>query len=147
MTDTITTQGDLVLGHGTDAELVELVEPVSFYGGVDEETGVIIDPHHPQRGISLVGRAVLIRGSKGSSSSSSTLLECIRRGTAPAALLLTERDALLAVGVAAAFEVYGEGPTVVIVDPVLDTRGASHVVIDGFGRVELLGGCDESGLA
>jgi predicted aconitase with swiveling domain len=72
---------------------------------------------------------------RGSSSSSSTLLECIRLGTAPALLLLTERDTILAVGVAAAWEIYGRGPSVVVLPGSLDARDGDRIRADQQGRI------------
>lgn len=82
-------------GRGT---VLVLAEPLSFWGGVDPATGRIVDPHHPQRGAVTAGRVLLLPGGRGSSSSSSVLAECIRRGTAPAALLLGEADPILVLG-------------------------------------------------
>ena len=107
-------RGEVLVGDGGEGPLVALVEPLSFWGGVDEETGRIIDTHHPQRGTHLSGCALLMGATRGSSSSTSTLLECIRRGTAPALLLLTEDDPILVVAAVVAWEIYGHGPSVVL---------------------------------
>lgn len=85
--------------------LLVLTEPVSFWGGVDA-AGVIVDRHHPQRGTSVVGRVVVMRAGRGSSSASAVLAEQIRSGHAPAALLLGERDAVLLLGALVAAELY-----------------------------------------
>src|SRR4051794_24524033 len=89
--------GDPVVAGEAEGALLVLQEPVSFWGGVDEETGVIIDAHHPQFGECLAGTVLLMGATRGSSSSTSTFLECVRRGTAPASLLLTEPDPILVV--------------------------------------------------
>jgi uncharacterized protein len=127
--------GELILGPAASGPLLRLAEPVSFWGGVDEETGRIIDVHHPQLQVSLVGTALLMGAARGSSSSSSTLLECVRLGTAPALLLLTERDTILAVGVAAAWEIYGRGPSVVVLPATPDARDGDWIRVDQQGRV------------
>jgi uncharacterized protein len=127
--------GELILGPPTSGPLLRLAEPVSFWGGVDEKTGRIIDQHHPQFGVSLVGTALLMGAARGSSSSSSTLLECVRLGTAPAMLLLTERDTILAVGAAAAWEIYGRGPTVVLLRGPLDASDGDRIRVDQHGRI------------
>ena len=127
--------GELILGPATSGPLLILREPVSFWGGVEEKTGQIIDQHHPQFKVSLAGTALLMGAARGSSSSSSTLLECIRQGTAPAMLLLTERDTILAVGVAAAWEIYGRGPSVVVLPGPLDARDGERIRVDQQGRI------------
>ena len=127
--------GELILGQAASGPLLMLAEPVSFWGGVDEETGRIIDQHHPQFGVCLAGTALVMGAARGSSSSSSTLLECVRQGTAPAMLLLTERDTILAVGVAAAWEIYDRGPSVVVVPGVPDARDGDWIRVDQQGRI------------
>ena len=127
--------GEHILGRAASGPLLRLTEPVSFWGGVDEQTGQIIDRHHPQYKASLAGTALLMGAARGSSSSSSTLLECVRLGTAPAMLLLTERDTILAVGVAAAWEIYGRGPSVVVLPGPLDARDGGRIHVDQHGRI------------
>jgi predicted aconitase with swiveling domain len=39
---------------------------LSFWGGVDPETGIIIDHHHPLRGSSVVGKILVMPGGRGS---------------------------------------------------------------------------------
>ena len=127
--------GELILGQATSGPLLRLTEPVSFWGGVDEKTGQIIDQHHPQYKVCLAGTALLMGAARGSSSSSSTLLECVRLGTAPAMLLLTERDTILPVGVAAAWEIYGRGPSVVLLPGPLYAQDGERIQVDQEGRI------------
>ena len=94
-----------------------LDEPLSFWGGVDPETGAIIDARHPQLGASVKGRVLVLRSGRGSSSSSSVLAETVRAGCAPAAILLGEPDLILAVGAAVAEELYGVRVPIVVVAP------------------------------
>jgi predicted aconitase with swiveling domain len=127
--------GELILGPATSGPLLRLTEPVSFWGGVDEKTGRIIDQNHPQFGVCMAGTALLMGAARGSSSSSSTLLECVRLGTAPAMLLLTERDTILPVGVAAAWEIYGRGPSVVLLPEPLDAQDGERIRVDHQGHI------------
>jgi predicted aconitase with swiveling domain len=92
-------------GAGEGRALV-LDEPLSFWGGVDPASGLIIDARHPQRGTSVAGRVLVMGSVRGSSSSSSILAEAVRAGFAPAAILLGEPDLILAVGAAVAEELY-----------------------------------------
>jgi predicted aconitase with swiveling domain len=94
-------------GAATGRALV-LSEPLSLWGGLDPQTGVLIDAHHPQRGAQLAGRVIVMASSRGSSSSSSVLAEAVRSGHSPAAILLGEPDLILAVGAAVAAELYDE---------------------------------------
>lgn len=128
-------EGELLVGGEAGGDLVVLAEPLSFWGGVDEETGRIVDTHHPQRGTGLAGSALLTGATRGSSSSTSTFLECVRRGTAPAILLLTDPDPILVIAAAVAVELYGQGTSVVLLSEVPDTEGVQSVRVDASGRL------------
>ncbi len=106
----------LVAGEATGKALV-LEEPLSFWGGLDPETGRLVDPHHPQRGATLTGRVLVMPSGRGSSSSSSVLAEAIRLGTAPAAIVLGEPDPIVAIGAIVARELYGVALPVVSTGP------------------------------
>ncbi len=88
------------------ARLVRLEQPLSLWGGVDL-TGSVVEARHPQYGVSLAGRVVLLTVGRGSSSSTAMLAELIRVGFAPAALLLAECDTILVTGALVAAEMYG----------------------------------------
>ncbi len=128
-------EGELLVGGEAGGGLVVLAEPLSFWGGVDEESGLIVDTHHAQRGTALAGSALLMGATRGSSSSTSTFLECVRRGTAPAILLLTDRDPMLVIAAAVAIELYGRGPSVVLLAQSPATDGVGSVRVDGSGRL------------
>ena len=110
---------DLRLLHPGEAtgEAVVLSAPLSFWGGVDRRTGVIIDVHHPQHGTELAGRVLVMRAGRGSSSGSSVLAEVLRNGAGPAAVLLAEVDLILSLGVIVAAEVYDRLCPVAVLSP------------------------------
>lgn len=93
----------LVAGEG-EGPLLRLHAPISFWGGVDPVSGRIADPRHPDHGRSVAGAVLAVAETVGSSSSSAVMLELLRRGVAPAALLLGRADAILALGVVVAAE-------------------------------------------
>jgi predicted aconitase with swiveling domain len=94
-----------------------LGEPLSFWGGVDAATGLIVDRRHPQVGESVRDRILLMPSGRGSSSSSTVLAEALRRGTAPAAVVLKEVDEILVLGSIVAGELYGRSlPVVLLAD-------------------------------
>ncbi|WP_328608444.1 DUF126 domain-containing protein [Amycolatopsis sp. NBC_00345] len=99
-------------GEATGFPLI-LDAPLSFWGGTDL-TGRIVDEHHPQRGAVVTGRVLVLPKARGSSSSSSVLAEQIRSGTGPAALVLTEPDAILMLGAWVAAELYGHRLPIVV---------------------------------
>ncbi len=113
-----------VLVTGTaEGEVLVLDEPLSFWGGVDPATGLVIDVHHPQRGSNVAGRVLVMPSGRGSSSSSSVLAEAIRAGTAPAAIVLLEPDPIVALGAIVARELYGARVPVIVVGPHAELAG------------------------
>lgn len=99
-----------------------LDEPLSLWGGLDAETGRIVDQRHPQRGQCVTGMVVFMPFGRGSSSASSVLAEAVRLETAPVAFVLAEPDEIVALGSLVAEELYGSQTPVVICDAV--ARGA-----------------------
>jgi predicted aconitase with swiveling domain len=127
----------LVAGTAEGPALV-LDEPLSLWGGLDPETGSIIDTRHPQRGANVAGRVLVMPAGRGSSSSSSVLAEAIRAGTGPAAIVLGEPDPILALGAIVARELFGTSiPVVVTAESGLRTDELITVRADESG-VELL---------
>lgn len=119
-----------------------LDEPLSLWGGMDPATGEVIDAHHPQRGITLTGRVIVMPAARGSSSSASVLAEGVRANAAPAAVLLGEPDLILAIGAAVAEELYGRVVPVVVLpaERLAQIADGDRVWIDGAGRVEIARG-------
>ena len=93
-----------------DAEGVALVtrEALSFWGGYDFHTGAIIDAHHPLVGVRAAGTVLAVPFTKGSSTTTAVLLEAVRAGTAPAAILTTGVDTFFALASIVADVMYGK---------------------------------------
>ena len=108
--------GEMLCAGDGAGEILWLDEPLSFWGGTDLHSAVITDIHHPQHGISLAGRVMVMDASRGSSSSSSVLAEQIRAGVAPSAILLASRDVIVTLGALAAAEVYGIRLPILLLD-------------------------------
>ncbi|MGD2100782.1 MAG: DUF126 domain-containing protein [Acidimicrobiia bacterium] len=96
-----------VVAGSASGEMVVLDESLSFWGGFDPDSGVIIDRAHPQRGLSLSGKVVVMPHGRGSSSASSVLAESLRLGTGPAAIILDEPDQIIVIGSLVARLLYG----------------------------------------
>jgi uncharacterized protein len=131
----------LVAGSATGDVLV-LDEPLSFWGGLDPETGEIVDRRHPQSGTIATGRVLVMPSGRGSSSSSSVLAEAIRAGTGPAAIVLGEVDEIVALGAIVAQELYGRTIPVVVASPGSweAACGAVAISIDGAEVVPITPG-------
>jgi len=81
-------------------------EPLSFWGGYDWKTGEITDRRHPLSGQIAAGRILCLPFTRGSSTTTAVLLEAIRNGTAPAAILTTASDFFFALASVVADELY-----------------------------------------
>lgn len=115
---------DRVLVEGVAVgEVLALDAPLSFWGGVSIESGRIVDPAHPQTGVSLAGKVVVLPHGRGSSSSSSVLAEMIRIGTGPAGIVLDEPDSILVIGVLVANRLYGTRCPVVVASTTPERSG------------------------
>ena len=88
----------LIVPTNVEAEVMVCCEGLSFWGGVDPDTGVIIDAHHDLHGQSLAGKIVLMPTSRGSCSGSGVLLQLAMNGSAPAALVFREDEEVLTLG-------------------------------------------------
>ena len=127
----------LARGEAEGAALV-LSEPLSLWGGIDVETGAIIDHSHPQRGLNVAGRVLVMPGGRGSSSSSAVLAEAIRLGTGPVAIVLATPDPILTVGAIVAGFLYGLScPIAVCAIDGITTGDRVHVRADDVGPAEV----------
>lgn len=93
-----TAEGRPLVGGAAAGSALVLDAPLSFWGGVDARTGLIVDVHHPQHGVAIAGRVLVMSAGRGSSSSSSVLAEAVRARTGPAAVLLAEPDEIIVLG-------------------------------------------------
>jgi len=94
-----------ILGSATGLALVSH-EPLSFWGGYDWKTGEIIDRRHPLSGMNARGKILAIPFTRGSSTTTAVLLEAIRAGTAPNAIITTATDFFFALASVVADELY-----------------------------------------
>ncbi|MEM7335412.1 MAG: DUF126 domain-containing protein [Chloroflexota bacterium] len=106
-----------MLVEGTAVAPIHLLKaPLSLWGGLDPETGKIIDQRHPNVGEIVTGKVMTLTAGRGSSSASSILLEAVRQKKGPAAIILAEMDGILTLGAAVAKEMYDDAPPVVVLN-------------------------------
>ncbi len=73
-------------------------EPIGFLGGVDPETGIVVEKGHPLEGQSVAGRVLVFPTGKGSTVGSYTLYRLAKKGLAPAAIINAQSEPIVAVG-------------------------------------------------
>ena len=81
-------------------------EGLSFWGGVDPQTGRIIDIHHPNHGSFISKKFLLMPTSRGSCSGSGVLLQLAQSELAPAALIFHETEEILTLGAIVADQLF-----------------------------------------
>lgn len=121
------------------AEGVALVtaEPLSLWGGLNPQTGEITDRRHERSGEVVSGRVFVLPQGRGSSTASATLLESVKAGKAPAAIINARLDPILALGAILADELYHKPlPVVLLSQADFDSiREGDHVTIQPDGTV------------
>jgi cis-L-3-hydroxyproline dehydratase len=108
--------GQTLVTGSAKGELLSAEVGLSFWGGVNPQTGVVIDQHHPLRNQSLAGRVLAIPSGRGSCSGSGVLLELILNGHAPAAIIICEREEILTLGALVAEVVFEQSIPVLRVE-------------------------------
>lgn len=99
--------------------------PIGFLGGVDPDTGIIIEPNHPLRGECVADRVLVFPTGKGSTVGSYTILRLSKSGKAPVAMINRESEAIVAVGA-----IIGDIPMVDQVD-ISVIHSGDRVQVDG----------------
>jgi len=127
VSDRLELEGRIIKAGSAEGLALVSTQAIGFLGGVDPETGVVIEAGHPLEGESIAGRVLVFPTGKGSTVGSYTLYRMARAGTAPAAILNVESEAIVAVGA-----IIGDIP---MVDRVDISR------IRSGDRVRVAGGC------
>ena len=84
-------------GQGKGPLLVSPV-PLSFLSGVDPASGIIVEKGHPLQGACITGTVLAFPYGKGSTVGSYVLYALSRNGHAPAAIINTEAEPIIATG-------------------------------------------------
>jgi predicted aconitase with swiveling domain len=91
-------KGRIIYKGKAEGEALVTTMPISFYGGVDPNTGVVIEKGHELQGVSVKGKILVFPQGKGSTVGSYTLYRLKKKGTAPAAMINKETETIVAVG-------------------------------------------------
>jgi hypothetical protein len=116
-------------GKGTGEALVTS-QPISFYGGVDPNTGIVIEKGHELQGQSIKGKILVFPQGKGSTVGSYTLYRMKKNGTAPAGMINKECETIVAVGA-----IISEIPCVDKIDITKIKMGAEVLVENGTVKI------------
>ncbi|HEC87088.1 MAG TPA: DUF126 domain-containing protein [Thermoplasmatales archaeon] len=116
------------------AEGVAIVskEPIGFYGGIDINTGVVIEKGHPLEGKSVKDKILVFPCGKGSTVGSYVIYGLKKNGVAPAGIINEETETIVATGV-----ILAGIPCVDHID-INKIHDGAHVIVDATkGTVEI----------
>jgi predicted aconitase with swiveling domain len=113
-------------GRG-DGPLLVSPDPLSFLSGVDPASGIIVEKGHPLQGKCIEGMVLAFPYGKGSTVGSYVLYALSRNGHAPAAIVNSEAEPIIATGA-----IIGNIPMIDHIEiPMNRLRNGVHVVVDG----------------
>ena len=91
-------KGRKISGGNVEGEAIVTEEGISFYGGVDPDTGIVTEKGHPLEGKDITGKILVFPTGKGSTVGSYTMYRLKKNGKAPAAIINKECETVVAVG-------------------------------------------------
>ena len=98
MSDDKNNVANIFVNANANGRVLFCKEGLSFWGGVDPDTGKIIDTYHSNYGQKVSGKIMLMECSRGSCSGSGVLVQLARSGLAPAAIVFCEPEQTLTLG-------------------------------------------------
>lgn len=91
--------GRMISPGTAQAEAIVTSEPIGFYGGIDIQTGTVIEKGHPLEGQSVTGKVLIFPRGKGSTVGSYVIYGLEKNGVGPAAIVNEETETIVATGV------------------------------------------------
>ena len=91
-------KGRKIFRGNAEGEALVTSEDISFYGGCDPETGIIVEKGHELEGQSVSGKVLVFPTGKGSTVGSYVLYSLSKAGKAPLAIINKRTDPIVAVG-------------------------------------------------
>jgi predicted aconitase with swiveling domain len=91
-------EGRIIFKGVAEGEALTTSQPISFYGGVDPDTSMIIEKGHELEGKEIRTKILVFPNGKGSTVGSYTLYRMKKNGTAPAGIINKECETVVAVG-------------------------------------------------
>ncbi len=111
----MTIEGRSLVEGAASGDLLVSNVALSCWGGVDPETGIVVDQHHPLKGDCLTGRILAIPCGRGSCTGSGIILELLLRKRGPAALVFHHVEEILTLGVMIARAMFGRSIPVLVI--------------------------------
>ena len=115
-----------------EGEAMVTSQSISFFGGVDPRTGKITDRRHELFGRSIAGKVAVFPFGKGSCAGSLIILELVRVGKAPAAIVNINTEPILATGPIISKHFYGKNIPILTLDEgsFKKIKTGQHIIVD-----------------
>ena len=91
-------EGRVIYTGRAEGEALVTRMGISFFGGVDPDSGVVVERGHELEGTSIAGKVLVFPSGKGSTVGSYTLYRLKHNGRAPAAIINAACETITAVG-------------------------------------------------
>jgi predicted aconitase with swiveling domain len=91
-------KGRKICSGRAEGEALVSKEAISFFGGVDPDTGKVVEKGHPLEGKEITGKILVFPRGKGSTVGPYTIYRLKKNGKAPAAIVNKECETIVAVG-------------------------------------------------
>jgi len=91
-------KGHKITKGKAEGEALVSHEPISFLGGVDPKTGVVIEKNHELEGVNIAGKILVFPLEKGSTGGSYILYEMTRCKTQPKGIINLRADPIVTIG-------------------------------------------------
>ena len=126
-------KGRKIFKETTKEKTIVTKDGISFYGGIDPDTGIVVEVGHELEGKSVSGKILVFPTGKGSTVGSYTMYRMKKNNTAPLAIINEKIDTIVAVGC-----IISEIPCVDMID-INSIKNEQEVVVNGSeGTVEIL---------
>jgi hypothetical protein len=128
-----TLRGRKIFGGRVRGKALVSEDAISFFGGVDPDTGKVVEKNHPLEGKTITGSILVFPQGKGSTVGSYTLYRLKKNGKAPLAIVNRECETIIAVGA-----IISEIPCIDKID-ITKIRTGDMLIINGdAGEVKIL---------
>ena len=115
-----------------EGEALVTTDGISFYGGVDPDTGKVVEVGHELEGQVITDKVLVFPTGKGSTVGSYTMYRMKKNNTAPVAIVNREIDTIIAVGC-----IISEIPCVDKID-ISSIKNGQYLIVNGLeGTVEV----------
>ena len=91
-------QGRTIVKGTATGEALVTSQGISFYGGVDPDSAVVVEKGHELEGKSITGKVLVFPRGKGSTVGSYVIYQLAKTGKAPVAIVNKECETITAVG-------------------------------------------------